>query len=124
MTFYVQYDENTTCKAWCDVERTLVDHDYQTLYDSYEEAHEALQDAKQDFAIPENLSIAADPTSVEMAYVDQGYELPQGYTWALVHHGREKYDINPDFVPLAGVNGVCGWGVPYTEDGKPMAKTA
>lgn len=53
------------------------------------------------------------PTQIEQNYVEQGYLLPDGMSWADVAEQRARWEINPIFVPLARVPGACiGWGVP------------
>jgi hypothetical protein len=60
------------------------------------------------------------PTDIECAYLDQGYTLPEGLSWADVAEQRARWDIDPIFVPLAPVPGACiGWGVPFL-DGVPL----
>ena len=38
------------------------------------------------------------------------YRLPDGWTWIDVIQQREKWDIAPNFVPLACAPGVVAWG--------------
>ena len=53
------------------------------------------------------------PTEIEQGYVEQGYRLPDGMSWADVAEQRARWEIDPIFVPLARVPGACiGWGVP------------
>jgi hypothetical protein len=53
------------------------------------------------------------PTEIERSYVEHGYRLPDGMTWADVAAQRAHWEINPIFVPIARVPGACiGWGVP------------
>ena len=61
-------------------------------------------------------------SDIERGYVEQGYRLPEGYTWGIVHRMRERYGT-PDFmVPVVVVPGkVAGWGVPWM-NGKPMRR--
>lgn len=60
------------------------------------------------------------PTEIEQSYLDQGYSLPDGMTWAAVAEQRASWDIEPIFVPVARVPGACvGWGVPFI-DGRPL----
>jgi hypothetical protein len=62
------------------------------------------------------------PTAIERAYLEQGYELPRGYTWFMVHEARRSYEIGEIYVPVARVPGACvAWGVPHVEiDGRPV----
>ena len=62
------------------------------------------------------------PSDIERGYVEQGYRLPEGYTWEIVHQARERYGT-PDFmVPVAIVPGkVTAWGVPW-KNGKPLRR--
>lgn len=60
------------------------------------------------------------PTGIELSYLEQGYTLPEGMSWADVDARRMHWDIDPIFVPIARVPGACiGWGVPFI-DGKPL----
>lgn len=53
-------------------------------------------------------------------YQQQGYELPAGITAEAVIEQQRQYKMDPIFVPIASVPGVCtGWGVPF-KDGKPL----
>jgi hypothetical protein len=56
-------------------------------------------------------------TEIEQGYVDQGYTLPQGYTWAIVAARRAEWRIGEIYVPVATGGGACAWGVPMI-DGK------
>jgi len=58
-------------------------------------------------------------TDIECSYLDQGYRLPDGLTWAMVAEHRARWDIAPIFVPLAVAPGCIGWGVPHI-DGRPL----
>lgn len=59
------------------------------------------------------------PTRIEQSYLDQGYRLPDGLTWAMVASARARWTVNPIFVPIAVAPGCVGWGVPFV-DGKPL----
>jgi len=48
----------------------------------------------------------------EQQYVSNGYQLPAGLSWQLVHHQRKKYNTPEYAVPLERVNNVMLWGVP------------
>ena len=52
-------------------------------------------------------------TKIERSYVDQGYSLPEGFTWDMVAERRVRWDIDPIFVPVAVAPGCVGWGVPH-----------
>jgi hypothetical protein len=56
---------------------------------------------------------------IEQGYIDQGYQLPAGLTWARVDALRLHWRVNPLLVPEAVGGGCIGWGVPFV-DGKPM----
>ena len=59
-------------------------------------------------------------TKVEQCYVEQGYRLPSGITWAMVHAARKRIDPVRDIdVPLARACGCTAWGVPFI-DGKHL----
>jgi hypothetical protein len=59
-------------------------------------------------------------TKVEQCYVEQGYRLPPGITWAMVHAARKCIDPVRDIdVPLASAGGCTAWGVPII-DGKHL----
>jgi len=60
-------------------------------------------------------------STVEKAYVRQGYELPEGYTWDVVHDIRKKQNISEDMVPLGESANCAVWGVPF-KNGQPMKK--
>ena len=62
---------------------------------------------------------SSKPTAIEQGYLDQGYKLPEGWTWDLVAEHREKRQIEPIFVPLKVTLGIVAWGVPFI-DGKPL----
>lgn len=53
------------------------------------------------------------PTDIERSYVDQGYRLPEGFTWNIVAERRARWAICDIFVPVAVAPGCVGWGVPY-----------
>lgn len=56
------------------------------------------------------------PTAIEQSYLDQGYRLPEGMTWAMVAEQRARWGIAAIFVPVAFVSGACvGWGVPFVK---------
>ena len=56
----------------------------------------------------------------EQAYVAQGYRLPKGITWEMVHAHRAKYSMQEYLVPIVTVPGVCSaFGVPF-KAGRPM----
>ena len=57
------------------------------------------------------------PTEIEKGYEEQGYKLPEGWTWERVAALREKWDVGAIYVPEAVDGGVVGWGVPVV-DGK------
>jgi hypothetical protein len=59
------------------------------------------------------------PTAIERSYVEQGYRLPEGLTWAMVAERRERWAIADIFVPVAVAPGCIGWGVPF-RDGVPL----
>ena len=59
------------------------------------------------------------PTDIERSYLEQGYRLPEGLSWAMVAERRARWRISPIFVPLAVAPGSIGWGVPYI-GGKPL----
>ena len=71
---------------------------------------------------PERLNGGAVLSEIERGYVAQGYCLPDGITWEMVHEARAKWGT-PDFmVPVVVVPGVCvGWAVPRV-NGKPMRR--
>ncbi|MEA3016994.1 MAG: hypothetical protein QOI38_1716 [Sphingomonadales bacterium] len=61
------------------------------------------------------------PTDIERSYLEQGYVLPEGLSWAEVAQQRDRWEIDPIFVPVAHVPGACiGWGVPFV-NGAPLA---
>lgn len=80
---------------------------------------------EQAYPLPEGMNL------IDAGYVEQGYELPAGYTWPMVQENRARWGIDAHMVPLAvspaaGVTvdgvayrAVCGWGVPYI-NGKPL----
>jgi hypothetical protein len=51
-------------------------------------------------------------TRIEASYVDQGFELPAGWTWEVVAERRAEYGIDEIYVPVANGAGCCAWGVP------------
>lgn len=56
------------------------------------------------------------PTDIEQSYLDQGYVLPDGMTWADVAERRACWGIDPIHVPIARTPGTCiGWGVPIVD---------
>lgn len=59
------------------------------------------------------------PTATEQGYLDQGYQLPDGITWRMVHDVRATRDIAEIYVPVALAAGCAAWGVPYI-GGKPL----
>ena len=59
------------------------------------------------------------PTRIEQSYLDQGYELPEGFTWKMIAERRVRWHIPEIFVPIAVAPGCLGWGVPHI-DGKPL----
>jgi len=60
------------------------------------------------------------PTEIERSYLEQGYVLPAGLTWADVADQRARWGIDPIFVPVARLPGACvGWGVPFV-NGRPL----
>ena len=56
-------------------------------------------------------------TQIEIGYVAQGYELPDGWNWADVATQRTQYEIAGIYVPVASASGCVAWGVPM-RDGK------
>lgn len=52
------------------------------------------------------------PTDIEQSYLDQGYRLPAGLTWAMVAERRARWAIDAIYVPVAVAPGCVGWGVP------------
>ncbi len=59
------------------------------------------------------------PTEIERAYMEQGFELPDGVTRKMVAEGRARWSIPDIFVPVALAPGCLGWGVPHV-GGKPL----
>jgi len=59
------------------------------------------------------------PTAIEQSYLDQGWRLPEGFSWAMVAERRARWNIPDIFVPIAVAPGCVGWGVPYV-DGVPL----
>jgi hypothetical protein len=55
------------------------------------------------------------PTDLELSYLEQGYQLPDGLDWARVAALRARWDIDPIFVPLTLSPGCIGWGVPMVD---------
>jgi hypothetical protein len=55
------------------------------------------------------------PTDIELSYLEQGYQLPDGLDWARVAALRARRDIDPIFVPLTLSPGCIGWGVPFVD---------
>ncbi|MCB0252145.1 MAG: hypothetical protein KDI55_00265 [Anaerolineae bacterium] len=66
------------------------------------------------------------PTPIERAYVEQGYSLPNGMTWADVHAARSKHAIDNTLVPVAHGRGCTAWAIPFKtgSDGRrcPMSE--
>lgn len=58
-------------------------------------------------------------TPIEKSYVEQGYVLPDGWTWGRVEEAKTLHNIAPYMVPVATASGCCAWAVPYI-DGKPL----
>jgi hypothetical protein len=59
-------------------------------------------------------------TAIESGYVSQGYSLPNGYAWPLVHELRAKWGYADHQVPVSVVPGICAaWGTPFI-NGKPL----
>jgi hypothetical protein len=59
-------------------------------------------------------------TKVERHYVEQGYSLPAGITWAMVSAARSHISPVRDIdVPVATASGCTAWGVPII-DGKHL----
>lgn len=54
-------------------------------------------------------------TDIEQDYVEQGYTLPAGWTWAHVAECRAKYSIDEIRVPVAVGPQVVAWGVPMID---------
>jgi hypothetical protein len=59
------------------------------------------------------------PTDIERSYLEQGYQLPEGLTWAMVAERRARWAIAHIFVPVAVAPGCVDWSVPYI-DGVPL----
>ena len=59
------------------------------------------------------------PTKIEQSYLDQGYRLPEGFSWEMVAERRARWAIADIFVPVAVAPGCVGWGVPYVH-GAPL----
>jgi hypothetical protein len=55
------------------------------------------------------------PTDIELSYLEQGYELPDGLDWERVAALRTRWEVDPVFVPLALSPGCIGWGVPFVD---------
>ena len=53
------------------------------------------------------------PTDIEIGYINQGYELPEAWSWDMVHTERARYDVGEIYVPLRTDHAPCvAWGVP------------
>jgi len=52
-------------------------------------------------------------TQTEALYIEQGYLLPEGWTWDIVHQQRKMYDLPAVADPIASCPGANGWGVPF-----------
>lgn len=65
------------------------------------------------------------PSATEQAYLDQGYNLPEGWTWKLVDQYRQGHNIDQIYVPIQNATalalGLVVWGVPYI-DGRPLTR--
>ena len=59
------------------------------------------------------------PSAIEQSNLEQGYALPDGFTWEMVDERRRKWEIDVIFVPTAVSPGCLGWGVPHV-DGRPL----
>ena len=55
--YMIQYQSGTSCKAWCERDKVLCDHDYATSYQSRGEAQDEIERIKSEFADPDNLEI-------------------------------------------------------------------
>jgi hypothetical protein len=53
------------------------------------------------------------PTDIERSYLEQGYRLPEGFTWDMVAERRARWATEEIFVPVAVAPGRVGWGVPH-----------
>lgn len=60
-------------------------------------------------------------TKIEQGYVEQGYELPDGWTWDLVAEARARWNTGAIYVPLVNAPGCVGCGVPTHRDGTYFA---
>ena len=59
------------------------------------------------------------PSAIERSYLEQGYRLPDGFTWEMVDERRRRWEIDAIFVPIAVSPFCLGWGVPHV-DGRPL----
>ena len=59
------------------------------------------------------------PTDIERSYLEQGYRLPKGLTWAMVAERRARWTIADIHGPVAVAPGCVGWGVPHL-NGVPL----
>ncbi|HEX5259807.1 MAG TPA: hypothetical protein VFW35_13635 [Sphingomicrobium sp.] len=53
------------------------------------------------------------PTKIEHSYLEQGYPLPEGFTWEIVAKQRARWAIANICVPVAVALGCVDWGVPH-----------
>ena len=59
------------------------------------------------------------PTDIEARYVAQGYTLPAGLTWMIVHIDRDAMRLDPWMVPIEVRPGLSCWGIPTPGRGLP-----
>jgi hypothetical protein len=51
-------------------------------------------------------------TETEQRYVANGYILPPGLTWPIVHIDRELLRLEPWLVPVEVAPNLCAWVIP------------
>lgn len=59
------------------------------------------------------------PTPIELAYLEQGYTLPERLTWEMVAERRARWGVPDILVPVAMAPGCLSWGVPFL-NGVPL----
>ena len=63
------------------------------------------------------------PNYIEQGYLDQGYALPEGWTWDRVNEHRARWNVDAILMPIVVAHGCVGWGVPIINDAFPKHPT-